>query len=40
VQRRLDELLEKSYEETLTPVERAELLAFVQQQEIRVWLKE
>jgi hypothetical protein len=35
VQRRLDELREKSYEETLTPVEQAELLAFVQQVEQR-----
>jgi len=34
-QRRLDELREKSYEETLTPVEQAELLAFVQQVEQR-----
>lgn len=35
VQRRLDELREKSYEEALTPVEQAELLAFVQQVEQR-----
>jgi predicted GNAT superfamily acetyltransferase len=35
VQRRLDELWEKSHEETLTPAERAELLAFVQQVEQR-----
>ena len=35
VQRRLDELREKSHEETLTPVEQAELLAFVQQVEQR-----
>jgi fructose-1-phosphate kinase PfkB-like protein len=35
VQRRLDELREKSYEETLTPAEQAELLAFVQQVEQR-----
>jgi alkylhydroperoxidase/carboxymuconolactone decarboxylase family protein YurZ len=34
-QRRLDELREKSYGETLTPVEQAELLAFVQQVEQR-----
>ena len=32
-QRRLDELREKSHEETLTPAEQAELLAFVQQVE-------
>jgi predicted transcriptional regulator len=35
VQRRLDELREKSHEETLTPAEQAELLAFVQQVEQR-----
>ena len=34
-QRRLDELWEKSHEETLTPAEQAELLAFVQQVERR-----
>ena len=34
-QRRLDELREKSCEETLTPAEQAELLAFVQQVEQR-----
>ena len=34
-QRRLDELREKSHEETLTPAEQAELLAFVQQVEQR-----
>ncbi len=35
VQRRLDELREKSREETLTPTEQAELLTFVQQVEQR-----
>jgi hypothetical protein len=35
VQRRLDELREKSREETLTPTEQAELLTFVQQVERR-----
>jgi predicted transcriptional regulator len=35
VQRRLDELREKSHEETLTPAEQAELLTFVQQVEQR-----
>ncbi|TEU15445.1 MAG: hypothetical protein E3J21_13180 [Anaerolineales bacterium] len=34
-QRRLDELREKSHEETLTPAEQAELLTFVQQVEQR-----